>query len=143
MSLKDIIVGHTNELLGREEQMSNKRLELCRKCPLFVSSLAGIRCNSNMWMNPKTQELSDNWKEGFVNGCGCRLEAKTRTPLQKDDNGNLIDGCPASYWNRIDKEDMFRDISEEALEQAKKDLDLDKDKVELSYLMEMIEKYGQ
>lgn len=51
-------------------------------CPLYSDRLGGV-CDSKKYFNPKTGELSDLPEEGFINGCGCRLPAKTRLKTAK------------------------------------------------------------
>lgn len=73
----NIIEGHINELLGLNDDISKKRLLICRQCPLYKRTYFGPICNSKLYYNPTTNELSETPKEGFIQGCGCRLEAKT------------------------------------------------------------------
>ena len=35
MGVGDIVKGHVNELLNRNEDISKVRMDICRKCPLF------------------------------------------------------------------------------------------------------------
>lgn len=84
----DIAEGHINELLGRNEDISQKRLAVCKKCPLLKDTLGGV-CNYKLYMNPETLEVSETPKEGFKRGCGCRVQAKTRLPYAK---------CPLDRW---------------------------------------------
>ena len=87
--VKQIIEGHVNALLGNKEAIAQPRLEICRKCPLFKKVLTGYVCNSGAWLNPKTGDFSLNKKDGYVKGCGCALNAKTRVASAK---------CPAGKW---------------------------------------------
>jgi len=41
------------------------------------------------WYNPKTGELSMEYKIGFINGCGCPHEAALRVASKK---------CPLNKW---------------------------------------------
>ena len=45
-----------------------ERLEICKKCPIY--SLDG-RCNSRLWLNPNTNEVSIYQRPGFIRGCNC------------------------------------------------------------------------
>lgn len=49
----------------------------------------GEICNSKLWYNPETEDISEIYKDGYINGCGCRLGAKTRLPNES---------CPAGKW---------------------------------------------
>lgn len=89
MGFGDIIGGHFNEALGINSALSESRLKICRKCPLYKMTTVGPMCNSNMWINLKTGDVSETIKDGYVNGCGCRLEAKT----------TLVNArCPINKW---------------------------------------------
>ena len=76
MEIGQIVQGHVNELLGLNESLKDKRMKICLKCPLYKDTLGGI-CNSNLWLNPKTNEISTEQEMGYYRGCGCRLQAKT------------------------------------------------------------------
>ena len=46
-------------------------------------------CNSRLWLNVNTGDVSTTAKTGYERGCGCRLSAKTRLANAK---------CPAGKW---------------------------------------------
>lgn len=79
LAINDIVKGHANELLGLNVDISEKRLEICMKCPIYSPRYGGI-CNDKLWLNPETDEISTSRKEGYIRGCGCRLSAKTTLP---------------------------------------------------------------
>jgi hypothetical protein len=89
---KSIAKGHYNELLNKEQELSTKRLLVCHKCPLFIKTMFGEMCDPKKYLDPKTNEVSIIAREGFFKGCGCRLEAKTRTPNES---------CPAGKWKNV------------------------------------------
>jgi hypothetical protein len=69
---------------------SNKRMNICKKCPLYTkSTIGGSVCSSYLYMNPKTEEVSLKPKEGYIKGCGCNLENKTQSPNA---------ACPFGKW---------------------------------------------
>ncbi len=88
MNMLDIINGHTKELFNLNQELSRSRLEICYKCPIYSSRLGGI-CNSKLWLNPNTGDVSSKAKDGYIRGCNCRLSAKTRLPDAK---------CVAGKW---------------------------------------------
>lgn len=88
MDIKGIIQGHFNEVFNFNEDMSKNRLNICYRCPLYSPKLGGI-CNDKLWMNVNTGQISSIKKPGYINGCSCRLTAKTRVPEAK---------CPANKW---------------------------------------------
>ena len=88
MQILDIIQGHKNELFNINEDISRNRLKICYKCPLYSKKLGGI-CNSRLWLNVETGDVSTYKKEGYVRGCGCLVNKKTRS-------SNAV--CPANKW---------------------------------------------
>lgn len=74
--LGDILEGHMNELLHKQEDISFKRLQICDQCPIVNHTVLGMMCDSNKWIN-KNDEVSFEAKEGFTRGCGCRMSAKS------------------------------------------------------------------
>lgn len=89
MGIAAILNGHTNELLGLNKNISVPRLKICSKCPLYKKTVVGPICNSKIWLDVKTGEISLEKKDGYKNGCGCRLDAKTTLP-------NAF--CPVGKW---------------------------------------------
>ena len=88
MEIGNIVKGHINEVLGLNVDLKAKRLEICHKCPIFKDILGGM-CNSQLWLNPFTGDISTEQKDGYYRGCGCRLQAKTTLVTAK---------CPAHKW---------------------------------------------
>ena len=86
MGIGQIVKGHVNELLGLNKDISQVRMDICRRCPLFLNELGGI-CNPKLYLNVETGDVSTKKKDGYVNGCGCRLSAKTRLSGSKCPNG--------------------------------------------------------
>lgn len=89
MEIKNIIIGHINEVFSREEELSDQRLAICRECPLYKKTALGYVCDPNKYVNMKTGEVSDTKRTGFKGGCNCRLSAKTRLKDAK---------CPLEKW---------------------------------------------
>ena len=88
MEVKNIIQGHINEVFNINEDISKNRLKICYRCPLYSNRLGGI-CNSRLWLNRNTGDVSVIMKPGYIKGCGCRLRSKTRLPNAK---------CPVDKW---------------------------------------------
>ena len=88
MEVKNIIQGHINEVFNINEDISKNRLKICYRCPLYSNKLGGI-CNSRLWLNRNTGDVSVIMKPGYIKGCGCRLRSKTRLPNAK---------CPVAKW---------------------------------------------
>ena len=63
----------------------NERFEICRKCPIYNNG----KCNSNLWINPNTDEVSTYAKIGYVRGCGCIINVKAK---------NINNHCIAGKW---------------------------------------------
>ena len=50
MNVGHIVTGHLNEVLNLKQDISKKRLEICKTCPLFTPKLGGMR-NRRLWYN--------------------------------------------------------------------------------------------
>lgn len=57
----------------------DERLAICDRCPIYTPRDGG-RCNSNLWINPDTNEVSATAKIGYVRGCNCIISVKARNP---------------------------------------------------------------
>ncbi len=86
--VKQIIEGHANEVLGKNKDISEERLKICKECPIYSKEWGGT-CNRKLWLDPETGEVAVISKPGYVQGCGCRLLAKTTIPMAK---------CVAGKW---------------------------------------------
>ena len=77
MNVRDVIEGHANELTNSNNSLMEKRMEICKQCPLYKVTNLGPVCNNRLYMNPDGK-TSTYPLEGYRKGCGCRLNAKTR-----------------------------------------------------------------
>ena len=89
MGLRAIIDGHAKEVLGMNQDISEQRMKICRECPLYKQTAMGPVCNSKLWLDTITGEVSEIKRPGFKSGCGCRLQAKTRLSYAH---------CPVGKW---------------------------------------------
>ena len=90
MSLNDIIEGTYNNITNKKEELSAKRMAICKECALYFNTLLfGPICNPSLYINPKTKETSLEKKPGSVKGCGCVLNSKTRVESNE---------CPGKKW---------------------------------------------
>lgn len=77
--VKDIINGHVNEALGRNQDLFEKRMAICKKCGLYKETPAGPICNPKLYISKEDKTtISTTQKIGFIRGCSCRLSSKTR-----------------------------------------------------------------
>ena len=67
------------------EQNIDERLAICNRCPIYNNG----RCNSNLWINPDTDEVSTYSKPGYVRGCNCLMRVKA---------SNINNHCGAGKW---------------------------------------------
>lgn len=89
-NIVDIVEGTVNNLFKKEEDLYQERVKICRACKLYkIDNLFGEVCNKNLYLNPKTDEVSTSPKKYYVRGCGCILQSKCRLPRAK---------CPAGKW---------------------------------------------
>lgn len=92
--LKGIVKGHVNELTNGNQDLYEYRMAICKECPLFKMGKLGPVCNSDLYVNPENKKATTTQRDGYIRGCGCRLEAKTR--LARTEGGQ----CPANFWDR-------------------------------------------
>lgn len=89
----DIIDGHLKELFNKEEDLSRQRVTICKSCPLYkIDSVLGELCNSKLYLNLETNQISTYPRKGYYNGCGCRIQAKSRLITAK---------CPLNKWSNV------------------------------------------
>lgn len=80
----NIINGHVNEVLGKNEDIKEKRMEICKKCPLYKETSMGPICNPKLYISETDKTtVIDRPRIGYKRGCGCRLNAKTRLQNSK------------------------------------------------------------
>lgn len=48
-----------------------------------------MECSSKLYLNPETNDTSDKEIDGYIRGCGCRINAKVRVSAES---------CPAGKW---------------------------------------------
>lgn len=88
LEIKNIVHGFINDVFNINEDISKNRLNICYRCPLYSTKFGGI-CNSKLWLNVNTGDVSTTEKPGYKTGCGCKLSAKTRVSNAK---------CPVEKW---------------------------------------------
>lgn len=87
--IRQIIQGHINEFSNNEEELRDYRMSICDQCPLEADAYYGKICSNKRYLNIRTGKARTFPCDECVQGCGCRLEAKTRV---KDAH------CPANKW---------------------------------------------
>lgn len=81
MEVGQIAKGFANRVLRREKELHLKRIIICRQCKLYkIDKIFGPMCDPSLYLNPKINEVSKTKRIGYVKGCGCALNAKTRVP---------------------------------------------------------------
>lgn len=73
---KQIVEGWTNYALGKEKELSEARMKICRECPLYNEQTD--RCDSRRCYNKNTNTVTNIPDKNIVCGCGCVMKAKTR-----------------------------------------------------------------
>ena len=68
------------------EYVTNRTI-ICRKCPICDNERE--ICNAHLYLNPDTNDVSTESKEGYIKGCGCHLKWKI---------ANIKSKCPAGKW---------------------------------------------
>ena len=76
--VNQIVKGTINNILNRKEDLFNKRIQICRVCPLYKKdSILGEMCNPSLYIN-KNGDVQSFTSDGFIKGCGCILNSKCR-----------------------------------------------------------------
>lgn len=82
--INDIVEGHYKEITNQENELYEKRIKICKKCPLYtVNSVLGEICDSKKCWNEKENIIETFPSQNNTCGCGCRLSAKTRLKQAK------------------------------------------------------------
>lgn len=79
--LGQIAEGWTNDLLGREKELSESRMKICRECPLYNSEKD--TCDSKRCWDKEKEKLVDYPGKNVVCGCGCFVKKASRVPSKK------------------------------------------------------------
>lgn len=74
----DIAKGIFYEITKKEQALYEKRIAICKKCPLYGKNSLGEVCDASKCYNPKTGELLYAPATNFICGCGCMLNKKSR-----------------------------------------------------------------
>ena len=69
-------------------ELATKRLEICKKCPLYTEKKSGAICDSKKYMNSEG-DWSYFKKDGYKPGCSCIISMKIR---------GLKNKCPHGKW---------------------------------------------
>lgn len=85
---KQIAEGWINDAIGRNVDIGEERMQICKSCPLFKTTFGG-QCNPKLWLDPDTGGVSTKSRDGYYKGCGCALLKKTKVRYAH---------CPAHKW---------------------------------------------
>ena len=86
-TIGQIAEGWTNDFLGKEQELSDMRMKICRKCPLYNKETD--RCDSKKCWDIKQNKLADAPGKDVICGCQCIISKKSRVPNAK---------CVLSRW---------------------------------------------
>jgi len=78
---EQIVEGYSNYILGKEEELYEKRIKICKKCPLYNSEKD--KCDSKKCWDTSKNELVDYPGNNIICGCGCYMSKKGRVPNAK------------------------------------------------------------
>lgn len=63
------------------EHLAGLREAVCKACPLYKKKYGIIPiCNNKLYLNPSTNDVSVEPKEGYKRGCGCSIEYRVHNP---------------------------------------------------------------
>ena len=63
------------------------RLIICEHCGIYDTERK--LCNGDLYINPKTNDVSITKKDGYIKGCSCYIPRKVLNAKAK---------CPAGKW---------------------------------------------
>jgi hypothetical protein len=86
MEIGNVVKGNASKLVGADVDLPAARKEICKKCLIY--SREGL-CNNKLYLNPETNDVAVEPAEGYVRGCGCVIDVKTKNPTSH---------CPAKKW---------------------------------------------
>lgn len=78
INVGQVIKGHVNEITKQENDLYESRIRICKQCPLYTETSLGPVCDSKKCFNKETNKTQSYPSDGFICGCACRLNAKTR-----------------------------------------------------------------
>lgn len=62
-------------------ELYEKRMKICKECPLYLESPMGPRCNSKLYLNEIDKvTVSRVPKIGYRRGCNCLLQRRNLLP---------------------------------------------------------------
>lgn len=74
-----IAEGWARDLVKSEQELHDYRMAICRQCPLMkMDENFGPICSSSKCYREKDQTIRDYPGDGYICGCGCLLDKKTR-----------------------------------------------------------------
>ena len=71
------------------EEFAEKRLAICRNCPIMLMTEFGMKCDDRKYISPDGTKSSFFSKEGWRKGCGCYLNRKA---------ANIHNHCIIDKW---------------------------------------------
>ena len=71
----DIAEGWTNYALGKERELSESRMKICKQCPLYNKEKD--TCDSKRCWDTKNEKLVDYPGKSIICGCGCYMKKKS------------------------------------------------------------------
>lgn len=73
-----------------DKSFSEERMNICKQCPIFKEHpvYEGI-CDSSKYISKDGTRWSYFKRDGYVKGCGCKLNSKTR---------NINNHCIINLW---------------------------------------------
>lgn len=80
-NVSQILQGWTNDMLGKEQELYDKRMPICKQCPLYNSK--NDRCDASKCLDVKQNKLVSGPGEGIICGCNCYCAKKVRVPNAK------------------------------------------------------------
>lgn len=84
MEWRNILDGYVNDALGKNQDLHEERMKICKECGLYKETMMGPICNPKLYISIEDKTtISDRPKVGFKRGCSCVLNKKTRAKFAK------------------------------------------------------------
>lgn len=80
---------NVNRIMNQNEDLHQKRMQICKQCGLYKESALGPMCNSKAYVKKYENDIKYHPEPGYVRGCGCLIDKKSRYPQST---------CPAGKW---------------------------------------------
>lgn len=110
--VKSIVKASVNVLTGLNEEtnkLRERRLAVCKHCPLFSEVKTRSYCDSGKALHNVTKQVMSTSSplyttQEYSKGCGCTLDNKGSTLPEKTTVIGSYNTCPTNKWDNVERE---------------------------------------